>query len=92
MSKELLNNFKENTKDFFLMPDDGSGKRQPNRQNIIAILIAGFVGWLVITVTFGAKLKAMVKKVPLLGSVFPKAKQRVARARTQVRKRYTRKK
>ena len=90
MSKMMFDNFKENTKDFFLLPDDGSGaKRKPNLKNVYAVLIGGFVGWLIITLTFGTKLKALLKRVPVLNMIFPKAKARVQRARTAYRKRRT---
>ena len=90
MSKMMFDNFKENTKDFFLLPDDGSGaKRKPNLKNIYAVLIGGFVGWLIITVTFGTKLKALVKKVPVLNMVFPRAKATYSRAKASVARRRT---
>ena len=90
MSKMMFDNFKENTKDFFLLPDDGSGaKRKPNLKNIYAVLIGGFVGWLIITITFGTKLKALLKKVPVLNMVFPKAKARYNKAKASVAKRRT---
>jgi len=90
MSKLMIENFKESTKDFFLLPDDGSGsKRKPNLRNIYAVLIGGFIGWLVITLTFGTKLKALLKRVPVLNMVFPKVKQRYTRAKASVAKRRT---
>ena len=83
MSKEKLMMFKENTKDFFLNPyRDEDGNRLPgyNMPNVYAVLIAGFVGWLLITATFGMQLKRTIAKLPLLGSMF-KAKRRVTRRR-----------
>lgn len=95
MSKELLNNFVENTKDFFLNPErnpDGSRMAGVNKQNVTAVLIAGFVGWLLITATFGKKLKAMIKKIPVLNMAFPKTKERVRTVYRNTRSRVTRKK
>lgn len=95
MSKEMLNNFWEDTKDFFLNPErnpDGTRMSGVNKTNVTAILIAGFVGWLLITATFGAKLKKLWKKVPLLGNIFPKAKTRVRTVYRNTRGRMTRKK
>ena len=89
MSKEALNNFKENTKDFFLNPErDVDGSRMPgyNMANVYAVLIAGFVGWLLLTVTFGARIKRTLKKVPVVGAIFPKAKQRVRRTAQRMRR------
>jgi hypothetical protein len=87
MSKEMFNNFKESVKDFFLNPErnpDGSRMAGYNMQNVYAVLIGGFVGWLVITVTFGTRLKRLLKKVPVLNMVFPKAKATYRRAKTRV--------
>lgn len=87
---EKWNEFKEDVKDFFLNPErNPDGSRMPglNKTNVTAILIAGFVGWLLVTITFGAKLKATLKKVPLIGGLFPKAKQRVRRVRQKMRRR-----
>jgi len=89
MSKEKLNEFKEDVKDFFLNPEknpDGSRMKGINKTNVTAVLIAGFVGWLLITITFGAKIKKTLKKVPVLGSLFPKAKTAVRRTRQAVRR------
>lgn len=73
MSKAMWNEFKENTKDFFLNPErNPDGTRMPgvNKQNVTAVLIAGFVGWLLITATVGARLKRTVKKLPIIGNIF----------------------
>lgn len=93
MSQDIWYRFKENTKDFFLNPErnpDGTRMKGVNKQNVTAILIAGFVGWLLISVTFGRRLKALLKKVPILNMVFPKAKRtprtRRAPARRRMRK------
>jgi len=94
MSKEIMNNFKENVKDFFLNPErnpDGSRMSGYNMQNVYAVLIGGFVGWLIITVTFGTRLKRLLKKVPVLNMVFPKAKATYRRAKARVT-RYRKKK
>lgn len=89
MSKEKLNEFKEGVKDFFLNPErhtDGSRMKGFNKTNVTAVLIAGFVGWLLLTITFGAKIKRALKKVPVLKSLFPKAKSAVRRTRQAVRR------
>lgn len=98
--KIKLMELKEKTKDFFLNPyRDEEGNRLPgyNMPNVYAVLVAGFVGWLVLTLTFGTKLKALLKKVPVVGMVFPKARRvsRVRRApmrRTSTRRTYKRRK
>ena len=90
MSKMYFEQFKRNTMDFFLEPDTMDGaKRKPNKKNIYAVLIAGFVAWLLITLTFGAKLKALLRKVPVLNMVFPKVKKTYSRAKASVAKRRT---
>ena len=58
MLKDKWSNFRANTMAFF--KPEGVW----NRQAIIAVLIGGFIGWLIITVTFGMRLKRMLKKVP----------------------------
>lgn len=71
--KEWLYEFKENTKDFFLNPnrnEDGSRMKGVNKQNVTAVLIAGFVGWLLLTITVGAKVKATLRKVPVIKMLF----------------------
>lgn len=77
MVKERLAQFKANTRAFF-KNEDGV----VNRQAIYAILIAGFVGWLLITVTFGARLKRMLRKVPGVNMLF-KTTRRVYRTATR---------
>ena len=57
-------NFRANTMAFF--KPEGVW----NRQAIIAVLIGGFVGWLIITVTFGARVKRVLKKVPGIKLLF----------------------
>lgn len=92
MSKELLNNFKENVKDFFLNPErnpDGSRMAGYNMQNVYAVLIAGFVGWLLLTISVGAKLKGLLRKVPVVGMLFKKSapRRRTATRRAPARRR-----
>jgi len=58
---------------------------QWNRKAIIAVLIGGFVGWLVITVTFGMRLKKMLKKVPGIKMLFSTTKRVVRRAGSAAR-------
>ena len=85
--KQWLYEFKENTKDFFLNPnrnEDGSRMKGVNKQNVTAVLIAGFVGWLLLTITVGAKVKATLRKVPLIKMLFKNAP---ARRRAPARKR-----
>lgn len=81
----MFNNFKEDVKDFFLNPErhtDGSRMKGVNKQNVIAVLIAGFVGWIFITAFFGAKLKKMLSKLPLVGGMLKRTKRVVRRRRT----------
>lgn len=90
MSKEMFNNFKENVKDFFLNPErnpDGSRMAGYNMQNVYAVLIGGFVGWLLLTLTVGRKLKALLRKVPVVGMIFKKASPRRATRRAPARRR-----
>jgi hypothetical protein len=77
MVKERLAQFKAKTLSFFKTQEG-----QWNKQNIIAILIAGFVGWLLITVTMGVKLKRIIKKIPILKLVFYKTVSRGGRTMT----------
>jgi hypothetical protein len=90
MSKEMFNNFKENVKDFFLNPErnpDGSRMAGYNMQNVYAVLIAGFVGWLLLTLSVGARLKATLKKVPVVGMLFKKGSPRRTTRRAPARRR-----
>lgn len=87
MLKDKLQAFKHNTKAFFKTPEGGW-----NRQAVIAILIGGFVGWLVITITFGARLKKMLRKVPGIKMLFGTTRRVVRRtASTAKRRMYKRK-
>jgi hypothetical protein len=90
MSKEMFNNFKENVKDFFLNPErnpDGSRMAGYNMQNVYAVLIGGFVGWLLLTLTVGRRLKAMLRKLPVVGMLFKKASPRRTTRRAPARRR-----
>jgi len=95
MSKEMFNNFKYKVQDFFLNPERNTeGERLPgvNKQNVAAVLIAGFVGWLLLTRTVGAKLKKTLKGIPVLGAVLVgKTKTVVRKARSRARRTYRRK-
>ena len=85
MSKEMFNNFKENVKDFFLNPErnpDGSRMAGYNMQNVYAVLIAGFVGWLLLTLSVGARLKATLKKVPVVNMLFKNTRRVTRRSKT----------
>ena len=94
MSKEMFNNFKYKVQDFFLNPErDVDGNRMPgvNKVNVTAVLIAGFVGWLLLTRTVGAKLKKTLKGIPVLGGVLVgKTKATYSRARSRVKRTYNR--
>ena len=87
MLKDKWANFRANTMAFF--KPEGVW----NRQAIIAILIGGFVGWLIITVTFGMRLKKMLRKVPVIKMLFKttrQARRRVGEAAYRTRARVTR--
>jgi len=87
--KEKFTLFKLNTISFFTdeySTPDGI-VRKPNKANITAVLIAGFVGWLLLTTTVGASLKRMLKKVPIIGMLFGKAKAKPRARRAPVRRR-----
>jgi hypothetical protein len=79
MLKDKFANFKANTMAFF--KPEGVW----NRQAIIAVLIGGFIGWLIITVTFGMRLKRMLKKVPGVKMLFGTTKRVVRRAGSAAR-------
>jgi len=97
----MFYNFKENVKDFFLNPErntDGTRMAGYNMKNVYAVLIGGFVGWLFLTITFGSKLKALLKKVPVVNMLFKtgrQARRRVSesayKARARVARRVKRK-
>lgn len=79
MLKDKFANFRANTMAFF--KPEGVW----NRQAIIAVLIGGFIGWLIITVTFGMRLKRMLKKVPGVKMLFGTTKRVVRRAGSAAR-------
>lgn len=88
MSKEMFYNFKENVKDFFLNPSRNTdGTRMPgyNMKNVYAVLIGGFVGWLFLTLTFGRRIKALLKKVPVVNMLFKTSRPRRGTPRSYVR-------
>lgn len=84
MSKEMMKDFKQKAKDFFYKEEDGV--KTWNTGNLYAVLIGGFVGWLVLTLTFGRRIKAFLKKVPVVNMLFktkraPRRRQAPARRR-----------
>jgi hypothetical protein len=87
MVKERLAQFKANTRAFFK-----NGEGAWNKQAVVAVLIAGFIGWLFITVTFGMRLKRMLKKVPGVKMLFGTTRRVARRARTTAKRVYRRKK
>jgi hypothetical protein len=87
MLKERLAQFKANTRAFF-KTEEGAW----NKQSVVAILIAGFIGWLFITVTFGMRLKRMLKKVPGVKMLFGTTRRVVRRTRSTAKRVYRRKK
>jgi hypothetical protein len=79
MLKDKLASFRANTMAFF--KPEGVW----NRQAIIAVLIGGFIGWLIITVTFGMRLKKLLKKVPGVKMLFGTTRRVVRRAGSAAR-------
>ena len=84
MSKEMMKDFRHRAMNFFYTEADGV--KTWNKGNLYAVLIGGFVGWLVLTLTFGRKLKALLKKVPVVNMLFktkraPRRRQAPARRR-----------
>lgn len=87
MSKEMMKDFRQKAMNFFYTEVDGV--KTWNRGNLYAVLIGGFVGWLVLTLTFGAKIKALLKKVPVVNMLFKTKRaqrRRPAPARRRMRK------
>jgi hypothetical protein len=82
MSKQKMENLTKDVKAFFYKQDEG-GKKVWNKSNLYAVLIGGFVGWLFLTITFGSKLKALLKKVPVVNMLFKSKTYRKARRRVQ---------
>jgi uncharacterized membrane protein len=79
MLKDKWANFRANTMAFF--KPEGVW----NRQAVIAVLIGGFIGWLIITVTFGMRLKKLLKKVPGVKMLFGTTKRVVRRSASAAR-------
>lgn len=84
------NEFKRKTIQFFTIEENQNGEivRKANKQNVTAVLIAGFVGWILLTATLGARIKRTLKKVPIIGMVFKgKTTKRRAPKRRMTRRR-----
>lgn len=79
MLKDRLAAFKANTLAFF------KPEGQWSRKAIVIALVAGFIGWLVITVTFGMKLKALLRKVPGVKMLFKATRRAATSARSGAR-------
>ena len=84
MSKETMKDFRQKAMNFFYTEVDGV--KTWNKGNLYAVLIGGFVGWLFLTLTFGRRIKALLKKVPVLNMLFktkraPRRRQAPARRR-----------
>ena len=87
MSKEMMKDFRQKAMAFFYSEEDGV--KTWNKGNLYAVLIGGFVGWLVLTLTFGRRLKALLKKVPVVNMLFKTKsapRRRPAPARRRMRK------
>ena len=87
MSKEMMKDFRQKAMDFFYTETDGV--KTWNKGNLYAVLIGGFVGWLVLTLTFGRRLKALLKKIPVVNMLFKTKsalRRRPAPARRRMRK------
>ena len=84
MSQEMMKDFREKAMSFFYSEVDGV--KTWNKGNLYAVLIGGFVGWLFLTLTFGRKLKALLRKVPVVNMLFKKASPRRATRRAPVRR------
>jgi len=83
----MMKDFRQKAMDFFYTETDGV--KTWNTGNLYAVLIGGFVGWLVLTLTFGRKLKALLKKVPVVNMLFKTKsapRRRPAPARRRMRK------
>lgn len=57
------------TKSIAFFKDENGNWR---KGNITAVLIGGFVGWLVLTMTIGGKLKSTLTRLPLIGGLLKK--------------------
>lgn len=83
----MMKDFRQKAMAFFYSDEDGV--RTWNKGNLYAVLIGGFVGWLVLTLTFGRRLKALLKKVPVVNMLFKTKsapRRRPAPARRRMRK------
>ena len=79
-----MKDFREKAMSFFYSEVDGV--KTWNKGNLYAVLIGGFVGWLFLTLTFGRKLKSLLRKVPVVNMLFKKASPRRATRRAPVRR------
>jgi hypothetical protein len=82
----MMKDFRQKAMAFFYSEEDGV--KTWKKGNLYAVLIGGFVGWLVLTLTFGRKLKALLKKVPVVNMLFktksaPRRRPAPARRRTR---------
>ena len=84
MSKETMKDFRQKAMNFFYTEVDGV--KTWNKGNLYAVLIGGFVGWLFLTLTFGRRIKALLKKVPVVNTLF-KAKRAPRRRQAPTRRR-----
>ena len=84
MSKEMMKDFRQKAMNFFYTEADGV--KTWNKGNLYAVLIGGFVGWLFLTLTFGRRIKALLKKVPVVNMLF-KAKRAPRRRQAPARRR-----
>ena len=84
MSKETMKDFRQKAMNFFYTEVDGV--KTWNKGNLYAVLIGGFVGWLFLTLTFGRRIKALLKKVPVVNMLF-KTKRAPRRRQTPARRR-----
>ena len=83
----MMKDFRQKAIAFFYSEEDGV--KTWNKGNLYAVLIGGFVGWLVLTLTFGRRLKALLKKVPVVNMLFKTKsapRRRPAPARRRMRK------
>jgi len=84
MSKETMKDFRQKAMNFFYTEVDGV--KTWNKGNLYAVLIGGFVGWLFLTLTFGRRIKALLKKVPVVNMLF-KTKRAPRRRQAPTRRR-----
>ena len=84
MSQEMMKDFRQKAMAFFYSEADGV--KTWNKTNLYAVLIGGFVGWLFLTLTFGRKLKALLRKVPVVNMLFKKPSIRRVTRRAPARR------